>query len=177
MHRGWVGGLGKGNTCSLIAEASLTRGAGGAIALPAREAPSRARISSELTVFLRVVRPPSEIPTGLDLLRRISREDLASRCPEISYPKFAASALLRVAMGYLFLLNVLVVLVYAEGVIEIFYDVSLPRIYSPLRCGRAFPLSRTMRRPRPPPRRLDRCWRFNSFNSSTTSGFSCAKRT
>ena len=67
---------------------------------------------------------PAEIPTGLDLLRHISREELAARCPELCYSRFVAAALLRVAMGYLFLANALVILIHAEGVIEIFYDVS-----------------------------------------------------
>lgn len=78
---------------------------------------------TQFLAILIVLMMEEEIPTGLELLRRISREDLALHCPRVSYPKFVAAAVLRVAMGYLFLLNVLVVLVYAEGVIEIFYDV------------------------------------------------------
>ena len=67
---------------------------------------------------------PTEIPTGLDLLRQIFREDLELHCLQVSYHKFVFSAAMGVAMGYLFLTNVLVILIYADGVIEIFYDVS-----------------------------------------------------
>ena len=64
-----------------------------------------------------------EIPTGLYLLRRISQPYLHSKFPEISYSRFVWSNVLRISMGYLFLVNVLVILVRAEDVLEIFYDV------------------------------------------------------
>ena len=64
-----------------------------------------------------------EIPTGLYLLRRISKPYLKSKCPDVSYAKFVSSSVLRISMGYLFLVNVIVVLVQADTVIEIFYDV------------------------------------------------------
>ncbi|KAL7549674.1 LOW QUALITY PROTEIN: hypothetical protein ACHAWF_012944, partial [Thalassiosira exigua] len=63
-----------------------------------------------------------EIPTGLFLLKRISKPYLKSKFPEISYPKFVCSSLVRITSGYLFLINVLVVLMQADGVITIFYD-------------------------------------------------------
>lgn len=48
---------------------------------------------------------------------------LHSKFPEISYWRFVASSVLRFSMGYLFLANVVVVLVLAENVLEIFFDV------------------------------------------------------
>ena len=64
-----------------------------------------------------------EIPTGLFLLRRVSKEQFKSEFPELNYSMFVASSILRITMGYLFLGNVVVILAYAEGVVEIFYDV------------------------------------------------------
>ena len=58
-----------------------------------------------------------EIPTGLYLLRRIPKQYLKSKCPEISYPRFVGSSLLRISMGYLFLVNVVIVLIQADEVI------------------------------------------------------------
>ena len=64
-----------------------------------------------------------EIPTGLYLLRRISKPYLESKFPEVQYPRFVMSSILRITIGYLFLLNVILVLIQADVVIEIFYDV------------------------------------------------------
>jgi len=64
-----------------------------------------------------------EIPTGLYLLRRISQPYLKSKFPEISYSKFVLSSVMRITMGYLFLVNVLLVIMQAEEVLVIFYDV------------------------------------------------------
>lgn len=76
-----------------------------------------------LHVLKSLYRIQPEIPTGLYLLRRISQPYLKSKFPNVSYPKFVMSSVLRITMGYLFLVNVLIVLVQADGVIEIFYDV------------------------------------------------------
>ena len=65
----------------------------------------------------------SELPTGLYLLRRISRPYLASKFPEIKYSSFVCSCILRITMGYLFLINVVIILTQASGVVDIFYDV------------------------------------------------------
>ena len=65
----------------------------------------------------------TELPTGLYLLRRISRPYLASKFPEIKYSSFVCSCILRITMGYLFLINVVVILAQASGVVDIFYDV------------------------------------------------------
>eukprot|EP00984_Skeletonema_dohrnii_P027544 scaffold17096_cov84-Skeletonema_dohrnii-CCMP3373.AAC.3 len=64
-----------------------------------------------------------EIPTALFLLKRISKPILHSKFPELCYWKFVGSCILRFSMGYLFLANVVVILVKAEDVLEIFYDV------------------------------------------------------
>ena len=69
--------------------------------------------------FLRSV----EIPTGLYLLRRITKPYLKNQCPQVSYCRFVGSCVLRITMGYLFLANVIVILILAEDVIAIFYDV------------------------------------------------------
>ncbi|KAL7553920.1 hypothetical protein ACHAWF_017444 [Thalassiosira exigua] len=63
-----------------------------------------------------------EIPTGLFLLRFLSKPYLKSKFPELSYSKFVCSSLLRITMGYLFLVNVVIILIQADGVITIFYD-------------------------------------------------------
>eukprot|EP00984_Skeletonema_dohrnii_P028459 scaffold18452_cov71-Skeletonema_dohrnii-CCMP3373.AAC.1 len=64
-----------------------------------------------------------EIPTALFLLKRISKPILHSKYPDICYWKFVGSCILRFSMGYLFLANVVAILVLAEDVLEIFYDV------------------------------------------------------
>ncbi len=64
-----------------------------------------------------------EIPTALFLLKRISKPMLQNQFPEISYWKFVASSILRFTMGYLFLANVVLILIQASEVLEIFYDV------------------------------------------------------
>ncbi|KAL7549956.1 hypothetical protein ACHAWF_013212 [Thalassiosira exigua] len=62
-----------------------------------------------------------EIPTGLYLLRMIPKSTVEGklRCP---YWKFAASAMARLAIGYLFLLNAFLVLVQSTRVLDMFYD-------------------------------------------------------
>ena len=64
-----------------------------------------------------------EIPTGLYLLRRISKAYFESKFPDLQYYRFVMSSILRITIGYLFLLNVIIVLRQANVVIEIFYDV------------------------------------------------------
>ena len=56
-------------------------------------------------------------------MRLITYGALRSVCPHASYKKFLACNAFRVLMGYLFLVNVLLVLVQAEDVLTIFYDV------------------------------------------------------
>lgn len=64
-----------------------------------------------------------EIPTALYLLRRIPKTYFKSKLPGLSYEKFVSSCLFRILSGYLFLVNVLLILVKASEVLEIFYDV------------------------------------------------------
>jgi hypothetical protein len=64
-----------------------------------------------------------EIPTALYLLRRIPKTYFKSKLPGLSYEKFVCSCLFRIISGYLFLVNVLLILVRATEVLEIFYDV------------------------------------------------------
>ena len=63
-----------------------------------------------------------EIPTGLYLLRRIPKQYFKSKFPELCFRKFVCSCLLRVFMGYLFLVNVMMILIQATNVLEIFFD-------------------------------------------------------
>lgn len=64
-----------------------------------------------------------EIPTGLYLLRRITRQSLRQKFPQMMYRKFILSSCVRIFNGYFFLINVLSLLTRTTGVIEIFYDV------------------------------------------------------
>jgi hypothetical protein len=63
-----------------------------------------------------------EIPTGLYLLRRIPKQYFESKFPELKYYKFVWSCMLRIFMGYLFLVNVLLILMQASNVMDIFFD-------------------------------------------------------
>ena len=63
-----------------------------------------------------------EIPTGLYLLRRIPKQNFASTFPELNYSQFVFANLLRVLLGYLFLINVLITVIKASDVLEIFFD-------------------------------------------------------
>jgi hypothetical protein len=56
-------------------------------------------------------------------MRLITFVGLHSVCPKASYKKFLACNVFRILMGYLFLVNVLLVLIQAEDVLTIFYDV------------------------------------------------------
>jgi len=80
------------------------------------------RIAQFISIFIALLME-EEIPTGLYLLREIQKPVFRAKFPELHYRKFVASALLRVANGYFFLLNVFVILIQARDVIEIFYDV------------------------------------------------------
>lgn len=63
-----------------------------------------------------------EIPTGLYLFKRIPRQYFMGEFPELKYEKFVCSCVLRILMGYLFLINVLLTLIAADDVLEIFFD-------------------------------------------------------
>mmetsp|Transcript_8257 Transcript_8257/g.17580 ORF Transcript_8257/g.17580 Transcript_8257/m.17580 type:complete len:512 (+) Transcript_8257:1-1536(+) len=53
----------------------------------------------------------------------IPRKSLKNKFPKMRFWRFTFSALIRIAMGYIFLSNMFVVVVQATGVIDIFYDV------------------------------------------------------
>ncbi|KAL7545369.1 hypothetical protein ACHAWF_008731 [Thalassiosira exigua] len=64
-----------------------------------------------------------EIPNSLYLLRMFPRDVFKRSLPGKSYRAFVASNVLRIIVGYCFLVNVFLVLVQASGVVEIFYEV------------------------------------------------------
>ncbi|KAL7458616.1 hypothetical protein ACHAWC_010206 [Mediolabrus comicus] len=64
-----------------------------------------------------------EIPQALILLRLITRESLQISYPEMSYTRFLLACVLRLVMGYLFLLNLFLTIVQADNVIGIFFDI------------------------------------------------------
>mmetsp|Transcript_27421 Transcript_27421/g.54868 ORF Transcript_27421/g.54868 Transcript_27421/m.54868 type:complete len:109 (+) Transcript_27421:716-1042(+) len=64
-----------------------------------------------------------EIPTGLYLLRMIPKQSLHRKFPKIKFYRFFLAAIVRLLMGYLFLTNTFLVVVQAEEVLDIFYDV------------------------------------------------------
>ena len=80
------------------------------------------RIAQYMAIIIALLME-AEIPTGLYLLRRISKPYLKRVFPEISYSRFVLSNVLRILMGYLFLVNVVIILIQANEVLAIFYDV------------------------------------------------------
>ena len=80
------------------------------------------RIAQYMAILIALLME-EEIPTALHLLKRISKQHLQSKFPGLSYWRFVASSLLRFSLGYLFLVNVFVILIQANNVLEIFYDV------------------------------------------------------
>jgi len=75
-----------------------------------------------LAIFITLIME-EEIPTGIVLLRTITQDSFHAKFPNRSYKKFVAAALLRIFLGYAFLVNVYIILAQATGVLEIFYDV------------------------------------------------------
>lgn len=57
------------------------------------------------------------------MLRMIPKSSFKKKFPNKSYARFVGAALLRLALGYIFLINVLVILLKADSVLDIFYDV------------------------------------------------------
>ncbi|KAL7535670.1 hypothetical protein ACHAXR_006658 [Thalassiosira sp. AJA248-18] len=105
------------------------------------------RISQYLAMIIALIME-EEIPTGLYLLRMISKESLNNKFPTILFVKFVLAAIVRLVMvsticelliicakrmplihsssnfkGYLFLFNTFVVVAQATAVLDIFYDV------------------------------------------------------
>jgi len=63
-----------------------------------------------------------DIPTGLYLMQRIPRPYFIEKFPELCHGDFVSSNIMRILMGYLFLLNVLFILMKARDVLQIFFD-------------------------------------------------------
>eukprot|EP00984_Skeletonema_dohrnii_P016809 scaffold7526_cov115-Skeletonema_dohrnii-CCMP3373.AAC.8 len=79
------------------------------------------KIAQFASIFIALLME-EEIPTGLYLLRRIPKTYFKSKFPELRYSKFVAASCLRIFMGYLFLVNVLFLLMMSDNVIDIFFD-------------------------------------------------------
>jgi len=80
------------------------------------------RIAQYLSVVVALLME-EEIPTGLYLLREITEKDFRKRLSGKKYRSFVLAAVVRLLSGYFFLINVFLILIQANGVIEIFYDV------------------------------------------------------
>ena len=83
--------------------------------------PHAVKIAQYASIFVALLME-EEIPTGLYLLRRIPKQYFMSKFPELQYSRFVCSCVLRIFMGYLFLLNVFLILIQADNVLEIFFD-------------------------------------------------------
>ena len=83
--------------------------------------PPAVKIAQYASIFVALLME-EEIPTGLYLLRRIPKQYFMSKFPELQYSRFVCSCVLRIFMGYLFLLNVFLILIQANNVLEIFFD-------------------------------------------------------
>jgi len=83
--------------------------------------PHAVKIAQYASIFVALLME-EEIPTGLYLLRRIPKHYFVSKFPELQYGRFVCSCVLRIFMGYLFLLNVFLILIQANNVLEIFFD-------------------------------------------------------
>jgi len=79
------------------------------------------KVAQYASIFIALLME-EEIPTGLYLLRRIPKAYFKSKFPELCYHKFVASCVLRICVGYLFLVNVLFILMRAREVLDIFFD-------------------------------------------------------
>ena len=63
-----------------------------------------------------------EIPTGTYLMRMIPRSSVEQKLG-VPYGKFVMSAVFRLLIGYMFLLNVFLAVVQSDRVLEMFYDI------------------------------------------------------
>jgi len=66
-----------------------------------------------------------DIPTALYLLRALPKQSFETMYPGMKYYKFVMSALFRIGLGYLFLVNVFLVIIRAQEVLTIFYGEQL----------------------------------------------------
>ena len=92
----------------------------GADAIPANVG-NAVKTAQYASIFIALLME-EEIPTGLYLLRRISKTYFKSKFPELCYHKFVHACILRIFMGYLFLVNVFFIIMQARRVLDIFFD-------------------------------------------------------
>ncbi|KAL7544693.1 hypothetical protein ACHAWF_008059, partial [Thalassiosira exigua] len=64
-----------------------------------------------------------EIPQGLNLLRFVSKELFQESYPNHSYTRFVLASVFRIVLGYLFLANLYIIIVQADNVIAVFFDI------------------------------------------------------
>mmetsp|Transcript_688 Transcript_688/g.1137 ORF Transcript_688/g.1137 Transcript_688/m.1137 type:complete len:644 (-) Transcript_688:26-1957(-) len=80
------------------------------------------RIAQYLSLIIGLLME-EEIPSALFMLRQIPKSSLIQTTPQINYGKFVFAAIVRLMMGYAFLINMFLVVVQAKTVLDIFYDV------------------------------------------------------
>ncbi|KAK1742262.1 putative EGF-like domain-containing protein-like protein [Skeletonema marinoi] len=80
------------------------------------------RVAQYLSLIIGLIME-EEIPSALFMLRQIPKTSLRQTAPQITYGKFAFAAIVRLTMGYFFLINMFLVVVQAKAVLDIFYDV------------------------------------------------------
>ena len=78
------------------------------------------RVAQYFSIIVAVLME-EEIPTALYLLRMIPKSSLESRLG-LSYGRFVMSAICRLSIGLLFLVNVFLVVVQSRRVLDMFYD-------------------------------------------------------
>lgn len=109
-------------TLLLATTGGLSEGTpGNIVSVPANVSTS-VRITQFIALVIGLIME-EEIPNSLYLLRSIPRESLHRRFPRLSYGRFIGSLIVRLVMGYLFLINMFIVVARADEVIGIFYDV------------------------------------------------------
>ena len=86
------------------------------------QVPTSVRIAQYLAMIIALIME-EEIPTGLYLLRLITKKSLHNTFPRMKFSRFVAAAIVRLVMGYLFLFNTFCVVVQATAVLDIFFDV------------------------------------------------------
>jgi len=94
---------------------------GNPFAVP-EQVPTSVRIAQYLAMIIALIME-EEIPTGLYLLRLITKKSLHNTFPRMKFSRFVAAAIVRLVMGYLFLFNTFCVVVQATAVLDIFFDV------------------------------------------------------
>ena len=80
------------------------------------------RIAQYLSLVIGLIME-EEIPSALYMLRQLPQSSLMKTTPHIKYSKFVLAAIVRLLMGYGFLINMYLVVVQAKSVLDIFYDV------------------------------------------------------